>query len=362
MHVLQFVREPTDLSEKTISEYYQLPEGRIKTIDDVYLHRGYKKLEKIDEGAFGSVSKAMRLSDKMLVAVKEIDLRKKRAKRIEEMKRELFVLQKTSHETVVALIEHFIIGHLLVIIMEYCAGGNLTTYLKDNSIKEQDAILLFKQMATGVRVLHKKGIAHRDIKLNNFLLDSTGQVIKIADFGLSVVSFRPSRGYLMSRTYCGTEPYMAPELLKKNHLGARSYNALRADIWSLGICLFAMLTRTFPFKVKAQEKMLKKMVNRSWRFPLDYRFVLSDSLKDLVWHMLDPEPERRITINGVVAHPWINQNNLVALTYDEEETSATSLKDYSIVKNMGSRQSFHGIRRPDAPGHPSLSNAKSTGN
>lgn len=350
-HVVFNVAAPSQLSVRTISEYYNYPSAQFKTYDDVFTYRGYKKLDKIDEGAFGIVSKAVRLSDKLQVAVKEVDLRKRKAKRIEEMKRELFVLQKVSHETVVGLVEHFIIGQTLVIIMEYCAGSNLTACLKDKAIKEEDAVGLFRQMATAIRVLHKKGIAHRDVKLNNFLLNSARTAIKIADFGLSVVSYRQNQGVLMAKTYCGTEPYMAPELLRRNHLNARCYNPLYADIWSLGVCLFAMLTRTFPFKMHTtHDGLFKAQMARRWRFPRSLRGKLSDEIKDLVCHMLDPEAERRITINGVLAHPWLNQNQLVALTYEEGENtvtisrntnseSASSSGTTSVVKNTSTPRS-----------------------
>lgn len=317
-HQARSAQSPSDLSFRSITEHYTLPEGELQKSDDVFKMRGFKKLNKIDEGAFGVVSRALSLVDKSIVAVKEVDLRRKRSKRIEEMKRELFVLQKVEHANVVKLIEHFTIDHTLVIIMEFCAGGNLTSYLKETAISEEEAARLFRQMALALKVLHRKGIAHRDVKLNNFLMDGPRKHIKIADFGLSIVYFRESGGIRMAKTYCGTEPYMAPELLRRNSLGARSYNALYADVWSLGICLFAMLTRTFPFKMQTSQRgLLRAQLARRWRFPRKLRDTLSEEIKDLVAHMLDPEPDRRISINGVLAHPWINHNQLVALSYDE---------------------------------------------
>lgn len=301
---------PSQLSITTVSEHYE--NG---TPDMVYLYRGYKKLNKIDEGAFGTVWKGVRRSDGIIVAIKEVDLSRKRAKRIEEMKRELFVLQKVSHPTVVRMIEHFVAGQRLQMIIEYCPGGNLTSYLKDTSIEEGEARLLFKQMAISIKVLHRLGIAHRDVKLNNFLLDATKTRIKVADFGLSVVSYRRSRGLVMARTYCGTEPYMAPEILRRNSRGFRCYNPLYSDIWSLGICLYAMLTRTFPFKMNlSQRGLFKAQVARRWHFPKALRENLSDEIKDLVCHLLDPEADRRITINGVLQHPWLAGNELCELS------------------------------------------------
>lgn len=312
------IASPSDLSLKSISEHYNLPDNKFNSPDDIFKYRGYKKLNKIDEGAFGIVSKALKISDKTIVAVKEVDLRRKKAKRVEEMKRELFVLQKIDHHNVVKLIEHFIIDQMLVIVMEFCAGNNLTTFLKERAINEEESVHLFKQMAVSIKVLHKKGIAHRDVKLNNFLLDGTRKIVKVADFGLSVVSYKSGVGIQNAKTYCGTEPYMSPEILRRNSMGVRSYNPLYSDIWSLGVCLFAMLTRTFPFKMDTDQLGLyRAQVTRRWRFPRALRETLSEEIKDLVWHMLDPEFDRRISINGVLAHPWINRNQLVVLSSEE---------------------------------------------
>lgn len=272
--------------------------------------RGYKNIVKIDEGAFGIVSKALKVQDSKDVAIKEIDLRRKKAKRVVEMKRELFVLQNVAHLNVVQLVNHFVIRQTLFIVMEFCGGGNLTTYLKKNVVGEKESLNLFRQMSIGIKVLHRFGIAHRDVKLNNFLLDSSHKIVKVCDFGLSVVSFKnPQDGLIMAKTYCGTEPYMAPELLRRNSLGLRHYYPMYADIWSLGVCLFAMITRTFPFKMQmSQRSFFKAQTARRWRFPRSMISKLSEEIKDLVYHMLDPEPERRITIVGVLSHPWLNKD------------------------------------------------------
>lgn len=318
------VSSPSQLSLSTLTEYYEAPDGQNgqAVASEIFRSRGYKKLNKIDEGAFGVVSRGQRLSDMNLVAIKEVDLRRKRIKRIEEMKRELFVLQKIEHPNVVRMYEHFIIGQQLVIIMEFCAGGNMTTYLKEKSITESEAIGLFKQMAISIKALHRRGITHRDVKLNNFLLDATRSKVKIADFGLSIVSYRRKYGVFLAKTYCGTEPYMAPELIKRNSLGLRQYNPFCADVWSLGVCLFAMLTRSFPFKVQAsQPELLKAQVSRKWKFPRGFKGVLSEEVKDLIWHMLDPEEQRRITINGLLAHRWFHGNQHLNLSLDDADSS-----------------------------------------
>lgn len=331
------VSSPSQLSLTNLTEYYEAPDGpNSQSVADIFKSRGYKRLNKIDEGAFGVVSKGQRLSDMNLVALKEVDLRRKKAKRIEEMKRELFVLNRIEHPNVVKMYEHFIIGQQLVIIMEFCAGGNMTSYLKEKSIGESEALSLFRQMAISIKVLHRRGVSHRDVKLNNFLLDATRTRVKIADFGLSIVSYRRKYGVFMAKTYCGTEPYMAPELIKRNSMGVRQYNPFCSDVWSLGICLFAMLTRSFPFKVQAsQPELLKAQVLRKWKFPKGFKSKLSGEVRDLIWHMLDPEEPRRITINGLLAHRWFHGNQYLNLSLDDSDTPG--LKKYSSRSSARSK-------------------------
>lgn len=316
-NVARQISSPSKLSIDSITESYDAPSEQFGSIDDVYAHRGYRKLARLDEGAFGIVYKGVRLIDNLPVAIKEVDLSRRRAKRIDEMKRELFVMQKVESRNIVRLIEHFIGGHTLAIIMELCTGKNLTHHLKRASLTEEECLHLFRQMAHGLRLMHKQGIAHRDVKLNNFLLDGSRKTIKVADFGLSVVSFRRATGILMCKTYCGTEPYMAPEILRRNVRGFRQYNPMYADVWALGVCLYAMLTRTFPFRTNlSQRSLFRTQFARRWRIPRTLREKMSEELKDLLWHMLDPEPDRRITMNGVMAHPWLN-SDMVALELED---------------------------------------------
>jgi serine/threonine protein kinase len=314
--LVQEASSPSQISFHNITEFYE-PSYEFFNVEDVYTYRGYKKVAKLDEGAFGVVYKALRIGDRKNVALKEVDLSKKRSKRIEEMKRELYVLQKLDSPFIVKLIEHFVAGHTLVIIMEFCQGSNLTNHLKDKNLDEEDIKFLFKQMASGIKLMHRNGIAHRDVKLNNFLLDSTKKNVKIADFGLSVVSYKPDNGLQLCKTYCGTEPYMAPEIIRRNSRGFRQYNPYNADIWALGVCLYAMLTKTFPFKLNlSQRSLYKNQRERRWRIAKVTRDKISEELNDLIWHMLDPEPDRRITINGILTHPWFNPDP-VTLSKDE---------------------------------------------
>ena len=124
--------------------------------------------------------------------------------------------------------------------MELCAGGDLLNYVrKRRKLKEEYAKKIFKQIIDGLQYIHSKFVAHRDIKLDNLLLDEHG-LVKICDFGVSKILKEPNE---KMTEQCGTPAYIAPEILKD-----KGYRGFGVDIWSLGVCLYAMLFGTVPFK------------------------------------------------------------------------------------------------------------------
>ena len=121
--------------------------------------------------------------------------------------------------------------------MELCPGGDLYKYLKKRRwLEERQAKFIFRQLMLGVTYMHSQGVVHRDLKLENILLDSSGNV-KIGDFGVSRRIFKDQTLY----EQCGTPTYIAPEVMSDS-----GYKGFKVDIWSAGICLFHLLHGHVP--------------------------------------------------------------------------------------------------------------------
>ena len=180
----------------------------------------------LGRGAFGKVNLALHKLTRRLCAIKSINKKylsdeKQRGK----FEVEVNILKKMRHMNVVRLLETFETDKYFLIVMELCCGGDLLTYVrKRRRLAEPLAKYLFKQIVEGVGHVHSKHIIHRDIKLDNILLDAQGH-IKIGDFGVSKELKAGEKIY----ESCGTPAYIAPEVLTEH-----GYEGNSVDLWSLG--------------------------------------------------------------------------------------------------------------------------------
>lgn len=174
----------------------------------------YRAGKILGKGAFGKVSLALHKLAKKLVALKLLnkELIKNDSSK-DKVMQEVKILKRFRHPNVVKLYETFESDKHIVVVMELCAGGDLLNYVrKRRRLKESYAKYIFKQIIEGIAHVHSKGILHRDIKLDNILLDGKG-IIKIADFGVSrIVTNIEDK----MTEQCGTPAYIAPEILRDN--------------------------------------------------------------------------------------------------------------------------------------------------
>ncbi|KAF3613822.1 Serine/threonine-protein kinase SRK2A [Capsicum chinense] len=191
----------------------------------------------------------------------------------------------------------------LAIVMEYAAGGELFERICNaGRFSEDEARYFFQQLISGVHYCHNLQICHRDLKLENTLLDgSAAPRLKICDFGYSKSSLLHSR----PKSTVGTPAYIAPEVLSR-----REYDGKLADVWSCGVTLYVMLVGAYPFEDQEDPKNFRKTIQRimavQYKIP-DYVHISQDC-RHLLSRIFVANPARRITIKEIKSHPWFLKN------------------------------------------------------
>ncbi|KAF8591687.1 Pkinase-domain-containing protein [Ramaria rubella] len=263
----------------------------------------YLLLQTLGEGEFGKVKLGLHGQWGEEVAVKLI----RRGNvdnplRMSKVEREIEVLRTIKHPNIVRLYDVIETDKYIGIILEYASGGELFDHiLAHRYLKEKDACKLFAQLISGVAYIHAKKIVHRDLKLENLLLDRNRNVI-ITDFGFAN-RFEHRADDLM-QTSCGSPCYAAPELVISEGL----YVGSAVDIWSCGVILYAMLAGYLPFDDDPANPegdninlLYKYIVNTPLTFP-DY---VSPDARDLLSMMLVPDPKRRSGLPEIMGHRWL---------------------------------------------------------
>ncbi|KAL1883403.1 hypothetical protein VTK73DRAFT_8970 [Phialemonium thermophilum] len=211
------------------------------------------------------------------------------------IEREVAILKLIQHPNIVRLYDIWENRSEIYLVLEYVEKGDLFEFINwQGRLREEEAIFYFRQMMSAIQYCHSLNICHRDLKPENILLTSDGQV-KIADFGMAALHQSPTH---QLRTACGSPHYAAPELLKQ-----RMYKGESADIWSMGVILFAMLAGRLPFDEPEIHVMLAKAKMGDYEMPS----YLSADAKDLIHRILQVEPHRRISMAQMWKHPLIRK-------------------------------------------------------
>ena len=257
----------------------------------------YRLGEEIGSGAFGKVILGLHMITGERVAIKILDkfMLSQTPEDYGLVKQELNILKIVKHKYIVQLYEILETPQHIFIIMEYCEGQDILDYiLTKGRLSENEALKYFQQLINALYYLHSQNITHRDIKIDNLLLDRNMD-LKLIDFGLST-KYRDD--HLLSQP-CGTVVYAAPEVLD-----CREYHGMLADVWSSGIVLFGMLSGFLPFG-DPDDEINKKLILQG-NIELPHYFSLQ--ARDLLRHMLDINPLTRYTLEEIMAHPWFNKN------------------------------------------------------
>jgi len=167
---------------------------------------------------------------------------------------------------------------------------------------------MFKQIAEAIEYLHSVNVVHRDLKLDNILVEERSSTIRVIDFGFSIVCSPMSQRL---KVFCGTPSYMAPEIVRKH-----DYEGPPVDMWALGVLLFVMLTGVFPFKGITESDLYSKIQRGSYRMPES----LSKEAKRVIARLLETDPKKRITAKDLVKEPFLRE--AMAVTADPRTDSA----------------------------------------
>ena len=281
----------------------------------------------LGKGAFGKVSLAMHKVSEQLVAIKSMS-RETLRDEVDQRRRtklEMGILQQCNHPNVVRLFDTFETTKHICFVIELCSGGDLFLYIKKRRrLKEDVARFFFKQLIEGLAYIHNaKKVVHRDIKLENILLDATGNV-KICDFG---VSRQLQTGRERMKEQCGTPAYIAPEILLDE-----GYTGFKVDMWSAGVCLYAMLIGSVPFKASTMSQLQALIVKGDYDFkfqtnanskniqnPKAATTLLSEEVQDLISKLLQTDPNKRLSAVDTLHHPWLQSTKEDLDVYTDKE-------------------------------------------
>ena len=249
----------------------------------------------IGEGYFGKVKLGIFKPTNEKYAIKIINKKLMKIKMKKSKFKEIDITKKFNHINVIYVYKVIDTPENYYIVMEYCKNGELFEYIsKKERLDEDEASSFFYQIINGVEYIHSKGIAHRDLKLENLLL-TEDNIIKIIDFGLS----HEFNGKDLLKTKCGSPSYASPELIAQPF-----YDGFKSDIWCCGIILYAMLCGYLPFDgdedKDGKDVLFKNIIEGNLEFP---KFI-SDLAKDLIIRLLNVDAKERISIPEIKKHPF----------------------------------------------------------
>ncbi|XP_043241862.1 serine/threonine-protein kinase MARK2-like isoform X2 [Amphibalanus amphitrite] len=251
------------------------------------------------------------------VAIKIIDVDKVKEEYVRRnLGREVKVLSRLRHPNIVRLYETMMSGHLYCLVMEYAPGGDLCSLVKaqrERRFPEGRARPFCRQLVSALTYMHGRGIIHRDLKMENIMLNSTKDVLKIVDFGLSNC-WSPENPL---KSHCGSPEYAAPELF----VVGRTYGP-EIDVWSMGVVFYVLVVGRLPFLSSKQEGLthqerrdrliahINQGLGGTHRSDMKH---LGSECRRLLSKVLEPQPARRLTLRHVAVHPWLTHKGLSPL-------------------------------------------------
>ena len=299
---------------KYIQTFYSKNKSYPETKINFYLYG-----RRIGQGAFGKVNLGLNVLTGRVVAIKSFKTTpiEKFKHKMKKIQYETELMKRFNHKNITKILEVFNDEEYMLIIMEYINGGNLFSFVKKRrKLSEKMAKFLFRQIILGIQHIHSKNVVHRDIKLENILIDFDNNV-KICDFGIGKVLENEDE---LLYDKCGTPMYMAPEIILAND--DNGYKGFPVDIWSSGITLYIMLSGSLPFNIKNKnnnkEDMALNSIKDKNNIFLQNQIInvkpkeienISIEAKNLLKGLLNKNPSKRLTCSQILNHPWLKHSN-----------------------------------------------------
>uniref|UniRef100_A0A671U471 BR serine/threonine kinase 2 n=1 Tax=Sparus aurata TaxID=8175 RepID=A0A671U471_SPAAU len=253
---------------------------------------GPYRLEKtLGKGQTGLVKLGIHCVTCQKVAIKIVNREKLSESVLMKVEREIAILKLIEHPHVLKLHDVYENKKYLYLVLEHVSGGELFDYLvKKGRLTPKEARKFFRQIISALDFCHSHSICHRDLKPENLLLDEKNN-IRIADFGMASLQVGDS----LLETSCGSPHYACPEVIR-----GEKYDGRKADAWSCGVILFALLVGALPFDDDNLRNLLEKVKLGVFHMP---HFIPPDC-QNLLRGMIEVDATKRLTLEQIQKHTW----------------------------------------------------------
>lgn len=276
----------------------------------------------IGKGSFSRVYKGFNTSTDEIIALKIIEKHSLKQDLISRLHDEIGLMCKLNHPGIVALKDFLENEENFYLVLEYCAGGDLSMLIKKSRIPEDTARKYMHQIVDTLKYLKSRNIIHRDLKPQNILLTADFTHVKLTDFNFA----RELYDNDLASTLCGSPLYMAPEIIEKHEYTAKS------DLWSVGMILYEMVYGKHPFWDAIN---IMDLIGKIKKESISFNESVSLECNDLLSDLLQIEPEFRCTWDEFFDHQWLQIDAPIHVAYNEENLweSVQPIKTVNIPKN-----------------------------
>lgn len=254
--------------------------------------RHYLLKETIGRGPNSIVKVCINQTDKSKLAIKIVPLGADRSEQaIEKLTKPLKVVTSLSHLNILEVYDFFVEGDFFIIVMELCSKGSLYSMIVEKgSLSEQAARPIIRQICSALSYLHSMKFVLRSLDLSNVLL-TDDYIVKLSNFGNIHILVQ----HMLLTSQCGSPLFAPPEVVRNE-----PYDGIYFDIWSLGVLLYTAVAGVLPWSDTNPKTVLQQISRAEFKLPTSFSLLL----QDLIISILVVDPSKRISVEGIIRHPW----------------------------------------------------------